>query len=478
MKTLLRFVTILLFTALSIHNSLAQNPTLFGMANGGGTHDYGTLFEYDFTGGQFTKIRDFDGINDGAWPIGSMMLASNGKMFGMINSGGANDWGVIFEFDPVTKTYTKKIDFDSINGRWPWGAFSEAPNGKLYGLTSSGGTSGYRGTLIEYDPALNTITTKKNLDIGGGIGTTPGRNNLTLAPNGKFYGTTQHGGNGGRGVLFEFDYMTSTYTPKVQMADINANNPYASMTLADNGKMYGTSNWGGAYGYGTIFEYDPGSDTAIIVVDLDSINLGSWPTAGFTKGSNGKLYAMINSGGTDDAGVILEFDPATGTATKKVDLDYNNDGAWAWGELTEVSPGLFYGMLNGGGANDDGTIIEYNLANNSVTNKMDFDFSTSGQWPNGNLVLYNGPVGITQSEEIPDISLHPNPADNYLAIDLGKSFDKTFIQVLDVQGRVVLEKSFTHGQYLDLKIAELPSGKYLVQINLPEYQRVLKFSKQ
>lgn len=473
---LLPVLSLLLIALITIPIN-AQQPTLFGMANSGGANDFGTIFEYDYSTNQFTKIKDLT-FADGTYPTGSMMLASNGKMYGLLNGGGnSNGWGVIFEFDPATKVFTKKIELDSVNGRYPWAAFVETSNGKLLSLVNSGGVND-NGVLIEYDPTTNTLTKLQDFDVFAN-GIYPRRNNLTLAPNGKYYATVQSGGIGSRGTLVEYDYGTNTYTAKVQFYKIGAIIPRASLVLADNGKMYGTLNSGGAYDYGAIFEYDPGSDTAIIKVDLDSINLGSWPTAGLIKASNGKLYGMMNSGGTDDSGVLIEFDPATGTATKKVDFDYTNDGAWGWGELTEVSPGIFYGMLNGGGANDDGTIIKYDLNTNTLSNVMDFDQNTSGSWPSGNLVLYSGPVGENPIciEDL-QFSLYPNPTQDQLWIMLEELSSDAVVDLYTIDGKRVLSETFDNNAQLNLTVGHLANGEYIVKVRTGEQEVVRKFTKQ
>jgi uncharacterized repeat protein (TIGR03803 family) len=85
-------------------------------------------------------LKDFDGAN-GAIPQGSLMQASDGKLYGMTSYGGSSVAGDIFSFDPSTSTYTKLKDFDGINGRNPWGSLIEASDGKLYGMTYAGGTT-------------------------------------------------------------------------------------------------------------------------------------------------------------------------------------------------------------------------------------------------------------------------------------------------------------------------------------------------
>ena len=45
-------------------------------------------------------------------------------------------YGVIFSFDPSSSTYTKLKDFDDVNGGDPYGSLMQASDGKLYGMTS------------------------------------------------------------------------------------------------------------------------------------------------------------------------------------------------------------------------------------------------------------------------------------------------------------------------------------------------------
>jgi uncharacterized repeat protein (TIGR03803 family) len=87
----------------------------------------------------------------------------------MTSSGGLSGVGVLFEYDPVGATYTKKIDFNSTNGSNPTGSLRES-GGKFYGMTSQGGGNG-RGVLFEYDPAgAGTYTKKADFNTTNGAG--------------------------------------------------------------------------------------------------------------------------------------------------------------------------------------------------------------------------------------------------------------------------------------------------------------------
>ena len=126
------------FCLLMGNASYAQQ--LWGMTLYGGTDDNGVLFQYSPATATYTKKIDFSRPNE-RWPYGSLIRASDGKFYGMTKNGGTTDDGVLFQYDPATSTYTKKVEFDGINGRYPQGSLIQASDGKLYGMTWAGGTN-------------------------------------------------------------------------------------------------------------------------------------------------------------------------------------------------------------------------------------------------------------------------------------------------------------------------------------------------
>ena len=76
-----------------------------------------------------------------------MLLASNGKLYGMTSTGGSNGAGTIFTFNPSTNKVLKLFDFNGTNGANPIGNLIQATNKKLYGMTTYGGSHNF-GTIF------------------------------------------------------------------------------------------------------------------------------------------------------------------------------------------------------------------------------------------------------------------------------------------------------------------------------------------
>jgi uncharacterized repeat protein (TIGR03803 family) len=382
MTTKLTIVLIPLFLAFSGLNKMNAQPKLWGLTSQGGTGGFdapGVIFEFDPASPVFIHKQDFDGTN-GAIPYGSLTL-SGGKFYGMTSEGGAYGsgpgtygYGVIFELDPVTNTFTKKIDFNgTLKGASPYGSLTLC-GGKLYGMTSLGGVSS-KGVIFEWDPVTTTFTKKIDFD-GTAKGAYP-NGSLTLS-GGKFYGMTNGGGANGHGVIFEWDPVTDIYTKKFDFGGTNGADPSGSLTLS-SGKFYGMTYGGGGTGgnaKGVIFEWDPVTNIYTKKFNFTGTN-GAYPGTdplGSLTLSDGKLYGMTQFGGANDLGVIFEWDPATNTYIDKIDFygtDVPYNGSYPWGSLT-LSGGKLYGMTSGGGATDQGVIFKWDPVSDEFNILIDF----------------------------------------------------------------------------------------------------------
>lgn len=149
----------------------------------------GTVFRMT-PGGSVKFIYQFDKTN-GAGPIGPLVQGSDGNFYGTTSYGGdANGDGVIFQLTPLGKIKVLHF-FNGTDGKQPLGGLVQATDGNLYGTASAGGAKGF-GTLYKIT-TLGVFTPLHDFDKANGA--TP---EITLFQhtNGILYGETHDGGLG------------------------------------------------------------------------------------------------------------------------------------------------------------------------------------------------------------------------------------------------------------------------------------------
>jgi uncharacterized repeat protein (TIGR03803 family) len=366
----------------------ASNGKLYGMTQYGGNSanspdvpGYGVIFSFDPATSIYTKLKDFDGLNGGI-PTGSLIQASNGKLYGMTSDGGSSGNGVIFSFDPATSAYNKVKDFDYTNGSLPYGDLVQASNGKLYGMTYDGGNNN-GGVIFCFDPTTSAYIKLKEFDYFNGDGSGP-RGSLLHTSNGKLYGMTSAGGSSSNGVIFSLDPTTSVYTKLKDFDGTNGSSPYGSLMQASTGKLYGSTLGGGSSGNGVIFSFDPSTTAFTKLKDFDNVN-GAGPRGSLMQAGNGKLYGLTISGGSSGNGVMFSLDPVTSAYAKVKDFGFNPNGINPSGSLVQASNGKLYGMTIRGGGSGLGVIFSFDPATSAYSKVKDFD-GTNGGTPFGSLL--------------------------------------------------------------------------------------------
>lgn len=364
----------------------ASNGKFYGMTSYGGDNDLGVLFEYDAENNAYVKLLDFNGTAMGSKPMGTLMQASNGKLYGTTSSGGANNNGILFEYDIFTNTFNKKIDFSSSSsGNYPGGQLIECSAGQLYGMTALGGAYG-KGLIYQYNILKNSVT--KKVDFNGINGRNPFNNSLMKASESKLYGLTTTGGVNDLGVLFEYDVAANSFTKKVDFGGaFYGASPIGRVMKSDNGRLYGTNVAGGSKGFGVMFEYDMTTSTFKKIFDFNGGSGGvADPCNLVIQAAPDKLLGMTDYGGNSNKGVLFQYDLKDGVYSEKLSFMDKRDGATPFGSLTFASNGLFYGLTSEGGTNGLGCLFEYNLLTNAYTKKISFNGSGNGAAPYGSLI--------------------------------------------------------------------------------------------
>lgn len=140
---------------------ISDGTFLYGMTTAGGINNKGTLFKLMPNGTLYEKLLDFDGINNGSYPYGSL-LSDGIFLYGMTANGGTSNLGTIFRIKTDGSGYIKLVDFDGeAKGSEPHGSLI-SDGTFLYGMTSTGGIKGL-GTIFKYSlSAFLSINDTKN----------------------------------------------------------------------------------------------------------------------------------------------------------------------------------------------------------------------------------------------------------------------------------------------------------------------------
>jgi uncharacterized repeat protein (TIGR03803 family) len=299
------------------------NGDLFGTTYAGGAFDGGTVFEIVKTTSGYSStpitLVNFNGNGAiGPYPHGDLIADANGDLFGTTIYGGTYGDGMVFEVVKTTSGYastpTTLVSFNSTNGANPHCGLMADANGDLFGTTQNGGASG-DGTVFEIVKTTSgyasTPTTLVNLTYSSGANPYAG---LIADANGDLFGTTFDAGAFGAGTVFEIVKTTSGYasTPTV-LVNFNVTDgqgPQSPLIADAIGDFFGTTEYGGASGDGTVFKIvkttSGYASTPITLVSFNGTN-GEGPRGVLLADANGDLFGTTEYGGLYSDGTLFEL---------------------------------------------------------------------------------------------------------------------------------------------------------------------------
>lgn len=248
---------------------------LYGMTSNGGANGYGVVFKIMLDGTGYSKLIDFAGTSNGSYPHGSF-ISDGTFLYGMTNGGGLSNYGTIFKIKPDGTGYSKLLDLTgTANGKYS-GSTLISDGTFLYAITRNGGINNM-GVIIKIKPDGTNFS--KLLDFTGANGCTPMG---SLIFDGTFlYGTTRYGGADSSGVIFKIKSDGTNYVNLLDFASTSVGkNPFSTF-ISDSSYLYGMTAYGGINGYGTIFKY--ALVTNEITEKNTSINFNIYPNP--TKGT-------------------------------------------------------------------------------------------------------------------------------------------------------------------------------------------------
>ena len=212
-------------------------------------------------------------------------------------------------------------------------------------------------------PAQPTFTTLASFDWSNGA--SPALMSLVQGLDGDFYGTTYWGGAYGYGTIFKIarsGELTTLYNFCAQSNCPDGAGPVAGLVLGTDGNFYGTASAGGARNFGTVFKISPSGTLTTLYCFCThfACDDGGLPEGGLIQARDGNLYGTTLGGGAGGDGTVFRITPSGTLTTLHSFCARTNctDGSEPQAGLVQASDGNFYGTTSYGGAHDSGTVFK------------------------------------------------------------------------------------------------------------------------
>jgi uncharacterized repeat protein (TIGR03803 family) len=384
-----------IFFLICFHFAYTQPISFLGSAKTGGTYGIGNLFSISSNGNNFHNAYSFQTECPGQNPQYTKLCEVDSNLFfGMTFTGGSYNSGTLFCYSQDSDVFTSFINFNGSNGQYPVGSLIKASNGLLYGMTRSGGIYN-KGTIFSFDYINNILVTLHSFDSNNG--STP-QGSLMQHSNGKLYATTYEGGLTNCGVIFSFETNSNTFTKLYDYNYTDGGFPVSAMIENANGKLYGTTSDGGTNSAGVLYSFEPSSNNFTVLQDLSSIGFISIQT--LFEASDGNIYGSVLQGSTHGAGGLFSYNVPTNSISLVYAFDFFSGGGYSsTGDMIEVDSALVMMLAEGGGGSSGGVLFKLKLTTYIESYLHFFGTPHDGGTPRGGLIKgLNGKIyGLTTS---------------------------------------------------------------------------------
>jgi uncharacterized repeat protein (TIGR03803 family) len=354
--------------------------TAYVTADIGGKNNQGSVVSID-KHGKADVLYSFcpkAGCSDGANPLAGLVLDDHGNLYGMTNTGGPSNKGVVFELSPSGKKWKYKVLHKFCSAaNCPDGAspiytaltYQGAASGTvydgtspLYGVTQYGGASNL-GAAFTLSPSGKKWKQKVIYDFCSQDSCTDGyepRSGLTVDASGNLFGTTSFGGaNGDAGVIYELEKHGSKFKQAVlynfcsKASCADGQDPIAPPYLDGQGNLFGTTTLGGANGQGSVFKLVLKTKKLTTLHSFCSeadCTDGEQPfgDVSITAGADGNLYGTAEAGGDNGRGLLFSLSGSNFKFSKAYSFTVN-EGCGSRAGLRLGASGALYGTCASGG---------------------------------------------------------------------------------------------------------------------------------
>ncbi|MBI5538872.1 MAG: T9SS type A sorting domain-containing protein [Bacteroidia bacterium] len=421
---------------------ISDGTYLYGMTSTGGTNNFGTIYKIKFDGTGYYKLLDFNGAVNGKEPFGSLIL-DGVFLYGMTHGGGVNDMGTIFRIKTNGTSYFKLLDFSGTsNGKGPLGSL--ILNGLyLYGMTQEGGTNNM-GKIFKIKPDGTGYSTLLNF---AGITNGNGPAGTLIFDGTFFYGTTIYGGTNNNGTIFKIKPDGTGYLKLLDLDGVNNGMGLVCSLISDGTFLYGMTVYGGLNNLGTIFKIKPDGTGYLKLRDFDD-NVNGYKPFGSLTFVGTVLYGMTSYSGTNSHGIIFKVKPDGSDYLKLLDFAGISNGSFPYASSLFYNGTSLYGVTEGGGTNQMGTIFKYDIV-----------------------------IGIDDNQLESEINTFPNPNNGLFIVkkEVENTIDK--IEIYNILGEKIYFSNIMQNNAVEINITNSPNGIYFVKIYEKERFHIEKILK-
>jgi uncharacterized repeat protein (TIGR03803 family) len=268
---------------------------------------------------------------DGSQPLAGLIQDSAGNLYGTTQAGGNSNslcsyghgCGTVFKVDSAgqqTVLHAFCAETNCIDGYYPYADLIEDGAGNLYGTTAYGGANG-SGTVFKVDNTGQETVLYSFCSTGGSKCTDGSAPMSALIEDsaGNLYGTTTFGGAHNFGTVFKLDttnHQTVLYS-FCSVGGLNCTDGYLPSGLIQDGSgnLYGTTQAGGSSavnsnGGGTAFKLDSTGHLTVLYRFCSEPNCadGNTPYSGLILDGSGNLYGTTSGGGATNEGAVFKLD--------------------------------------------------------------------------------------------------------------------------------------------------------------------------
>ena len=352
----------------------ATDGNLYGTTSEGGAYDFGTIYKLSKSGTGLAILHSFAGkSNDGANPIGGLVEAEDGGLYGTTFAGGSNNLGTIFRVSKDGTVFAVLKHFTSAGeGTKPQAALFKASDNNLFGTTLS--------TLFKLDPVSGAFAILHTFGSPGD-GSQP-QAGLIESTNLTLYGTTVSGGASNLGTIFKIDKDGNNYALLFSFSETNGRSPQSTLMEGNDGLLYGTTCYRATNSYGTVFQVSKVGSNYTVLHNFTGANLDGWsPLSALMEGADGSLYGTTTNGGLEGQGTVFKLSRDGNNYSILHNFSWtNSDGRVPLSGLLKASDGALYGATSRGGSADYGSVFRMDQTGTNFTVLTSFSWSGSDGW--------------------------------------------------------------------------------------------------